>query len=265
MIEYTYSNAEENRFWLKVLSLKAQVLYNSIPPEKPETPRLNEFIRRFDTLYAQAKTKTSNSNIIILNQDAYRAATEFRTLSLELLRKQLTESFYLNIKPTYTNHIVNICEAYMAILNALMQGKQPEYNAIEQDIFWLPAYLIDARLFSDSVEFFSTVVRAKSMEFEKKLTDLYIYAETLQGFEKTGVENLPIVQEYRQNLFRVLEDFAAFTTDLWRLARANKLPGTLTFVELEINYRILCYHAVQIAVIEKQNKPTCDPGTERIF
>lgn len=265
MAEYTYSNKDENQFWIKILYLKAQVLYNSIPPDKPEAKQLQEFIRRFDALYAQAETKTLAGDIMTLNRDAYRAANEFRTLVLQLLHKQLTQSFYLNIKPTYTNHIVTMCETYMTILYDFMQGKHPVFNAIAQDIFWMPAYLVDARLFADGVEFFSTVVRAKSVEFEKQFTDLYIYATTLQGFERIKAENLPIIQEYRQNLLRLLNEFAVFTIDLLNLSRTNKLPGTLMSAELELNYRILCYHATQIAILEDTIKPSCSPGGPALF
>ncbi|MEI6101123.1 MAG: DUF2935 domain-containing protein [Eubacteriales bacterium] len=261
MVAYTYSNAEENRFWLKILSLKSQVLYNSISPDKAEGPELKNFIRRFEELYKQAEPDTEKNELMAVNRSAYTATGEFRLLVLSLLRKQLTQNFYLSVKPSFVNHIVSMTEEYLYLLGYYLQGKQPRYDPLIQDIFWLPAFHVDARLFADNVEFFDTKVRYKSEDFDRRFLDFFDYAITLQGFLRTGLEEFPILSQYRHELRSLLDEFAVFTVDLLKLARANMLPGTITLVELEINYRILCYHSAQLAVLEGENKPACNPDS----
>ncbi len=264
MAEYVYSNAEENRFWLKLMSVKAQIIYNSLPPGKPEAPELQKLYRRFEELYARAQEAISGAVLRNLNSEARQTVQEFRSLTLEILAKQL-KGVYLNIKPSFVSHIVSMADEYLYLLGIYMQNKRPTYNPIVQDIFWLPAFEVDARLIRDNVEFFDTNINARAADFEKRLNALFSFAITLQGFLRAGLEDFPVLRQYRNSMRSTLKDFAEFVVDLLAMARKNMLPGTLTLLELECAYRILCYHTAQLAAIDEEPVPPCDPGGEMPF
>lgn len=260
MAEYVYTNIEENRFWLKLLSVKAQIIYNSLPPDKPEVRNADIFHRRFEALYLRAKEEVAGKELTSLNWDARQTTIEFRNLVLGILRKQLLADFYLNIKPSFVNHIVSMTDEYLYLLGYYVQNKRPTYNPIVQDIFWLPAFEVDARLFRDNVEFFDTKITDRAAYFEKRLGSLFSFAITLQGFMRTELEEFPVLQQYRKNLRNTLNEFAEFVVDLLSLAHKNMLPGTLMLLELECAYRILCYYTTQLAALDESPKPPCDPG-----
>lgn len=265
MAEYTYSNTEENQFWLKLMSIKVQIIYNSLPPDKPEVREAELFHRRFEALYAKSREETAGSELAGLNQEARQTTYEFRGLALSVLKKQLLQDFYINLKPSFVNHIVSMADEYLYLLDSYLQNRRPVYNPVVQDIFWLPAYQVDVRLFKNNVDFFETYVVGIADGFEKRFDNLLNFALTLQGFLRTGLEDFHILRQYRSKMRDALQDFAEFIVDLLTLARKNSLPGTLTLLELECAYRIVCYHSAQLAAIEGETKPPCEPGAVKPF
>ena len=265
MAESAFSVRDENRFWLKLMSDKAMIVFNSLSPDSPETGPTKGFYDIFEKLYARLLENPTAEQLPQFYRDAETATRAFRALMLDLLRKQLTLEFYMNVKPSFTNHVVSLADQYIYLLRLFSQNKKPDYNPIIQDIFWLPTFQVDARLIADNVEFFDEDVRSEALEYEENFSRLYEFAILLQGFLRTDVPDFPIARQYRKKITELLNKFAVFVVSLLTQAHANMLPGTLTLLELDCIYRITCYYTTQLAFQADAARPACDPGSPELF
>lgn len=265
MAEYVYSNVDENRFWLQVMAENALLIRNRFSPEKQkEISQANLLSQLFDALYNRATQNLNNDQLTQLNSDAYSATKNIRNYILLVIRKQLTEGLYVYYKPVFLNNLVSLADKYLYILGQHMQNRQPQFVPILQDIFWLPIFYTESRLISDSLGEFQGVLRQKADAFTTNFTLYFQTALGLQGILRTELTDFPIMKQYRIEIRELLNTFAEYTVDLINLTRNQRLPGTITLLDLDFIYRKLCYYTTQLSVISNLQKPACDPGAPRL-
>lgn len=263
MATYTYSNVDENRFWLRVLAENAMMIRNRLIPDGTEIEAANSMAARFDALYARADRRPAGAELDQLNREAYQAARDFRSYILNILREQLTKGLYIYFKPVFINNMVSLCDEYLYILGAYVNKREPAYDPIIQDIFWLPIFYTESRLLSDGLGEFQVKLRQKADDFTVRFTMLFQTAVGMQGMYRIGDINFPIAVQYRRDIRDDLNQFAEYVVELMGLVRHNMLPGTLSLIDLECLYRKLCYYTMQISDLAKLPKPACDPGAQK--
>lgn len=260
MAVYTYSNTDENRFWLLVMKENAQILFNRIMPGD-EAQQANKFTIKFQDLY----NKINQTELSRLNKDAFILTNEFRNFIITILYKQLVEGLFVGLKPNFVNDYISLTEKYLYLLGTFLNNEEPKYDALEQDIFWLPIFLSESRLISDSLGDFQLFLRERADRFTTEF-NLFYNRSTIIKEERNriGVE-FPAEAGFRNSVRLNLNSFAEFVVELLMSVKGKMLPGTLTLIELTCIYRKLCYYTKQVAIIAKQPIPACDAGAVEIL
>jgi hypothetical protein len=265
MPDYIYSNIEENRFWIQVMSEDAEILYTRLIPDRPEAQEAKGFISRFDSLYSRSDKKITAEPLLRLNKDVYTATQEFRTLVLMVLRKQVLEGLFINLKPIFINNMISLTEEFLYLLSSFINNKTPVYSPIEFDIFWLPIFYTEARLITDSLGDFPVDYRERSSNLTYRINLFYQTAVNLKSmYRRLGTHNFPIAIEYRDGVRATLLIFAELIVDLVNQVKQKRLPGTLMLVDLDCVYRKLCYYNRQLSSVDNKPMPACDPGSPRL-
>ena len=265
MAEYVYSNVDENRFWLQVMAENALLIRNRLSPEKKsEISQADLLAQRFDSLYDRAVQIQNTGQLAQINMDALASTKDLRSYILTIISKQLTEGLYVYYKPVFLNNLVSLTDKYLYVLGQHMQNRQPQFVPIVQDIFWLPVFYTESRLIADSLGEFQGTLRQKADSFTSNFTLYFQTALGLQGILRTDLTDFPIMNQYRAEIRELLNQFAEYVVDLINLTREQKIPGTITLLDLDFIYRKLCYYTTQLSVIAKLQKPACDPGAPRM-
>ena len=264
MPDYTYSNIDEDRFWIQVIGEDAEILYTRLIPDRPEAHKAKELMNRFDILYNRADKNITGGELSQLNRDAYVATQEMRTLIITILNKQVLEGLFINLKPIFINNLISITEEFLYLLGSFINNKVPAYNPIDLDIFWLPIFYTESRLITDSLGDFPVDFRERCNNLTFHINLFYQTAVNLKSmFQRLGTHTFPIAVEYRDGIRTTLLMFAELIVDLMGQVRQKRLPGTLTMIDLDCVYRKLCYYNRQISAVDNKPMPACDPGGPR--
>lgn len=264
MAEYIYSNEKENRFWLQIIGDNTIIISNKLPSKIPEVQQAKLLSDRLDALITRAHQNLPADELAKLNKDAFVTVQQVRAFILALLRDQLTKGRVTFIIPVYLNNLVSYIDKYLALLNAFISNKKLELIPIEQDMFWLPILYTDAWFIHDNTGIFLREIRQKAEHLSSILSDLYEFGTMHKGLHRIGTSDFPAEDEYRKNVRDQVESFAILTVELIGLVRINKLPGTLTLLDLDTLYRRLCYYMTQLNVAANHSKPACDPESPRL-
>lgn len=264
MAEYIYSNEKENRFWLQIIGDNTTIISNKLPSNGTEVEQAKQFSGRLDALLTHARQNLSADELAKLNKNATAAVQQIRGFILGMLRDQLTTGKVTFIIPVYINNILSYIDKYLHLLNAFINNKKPEFIPIEQDLFWLPILYTDAWFVHDNAGIFLREIRQKAELLSRNLSDLYEFATLHKGLYRIGTADFPAADEYRKNVRDQVESFAVFAVELISLVRTNKLPGTLTLLDLDSLYRRLCYYMTQLCIVANVPKPACNPESPRL-
>ena len=267
MGSFAYSNVEENQFWLQIIGDSAMILLYRLPHGTVEAQfaqEAKEFADRFDGLLSRSRQNNTPDQLKQLNQDAVQATQNIRVFFLKVLSNLITLKSFIFLKPVYLNNMVSYTEEYLHLLGTFLNHKEPIYTPIVQDIFWLPIFYTNARFIADNIGTFEEGIRQKALRFLDSFKYFFEYAVAMQGVLRTGVKDFPIQRHYRTTIREEMYSYAIFLVDLVKLMRQNMLPGTITPLELDSMYRVLCYYTTQLSMIDDIEKPTCDPARPRL-
>ena len=266
MAVYTYSDTEENRFWLQVMAEVALMIRNRLVPDGTKIiQKANEMAAKFEALYERAYKRPSGDELDRLNKEAYTAVQENRSFILFVLSEQVTKGLFVYFKPIFLNNLVSLCDKYLYILGSYTEKREPTFIPILQDIFWLPIFYTETRLISDGLGEFQIKLREQADDLTLSFTMLFQTALGLQGMSRIGEIEFPISIQYRRDIREKLNEFAEYVVELIGLVRQNMLPGTLSLLDLDFIYRKLCYYTVQLSDTAQLPKPACDPGGPRLM
>jgi hypothetical protein len=239
-------------------------IHQRLLAEGTEKQKANQLFTDFEGLLARSRQSLNAGQITQLNREALSAAQQFRVLLLAILKSQVTQGITIFFKPDFLNIMVSMADMYIYLLNSFLSGRQPEFIPISQDLFWLSVFYAESRFIADNVGDFSEDIRLRAVNFTNIFTRYFLFAVELQGIYRIGMTDFPISKQYRLNVRETLTSFAEFIVELIGLARGNRLPGTLTILDLDHIYRKLCYYVSQLSLIDDAPKPACDPTSPRI-
>lgn len=266
MAESTYSNVEENRFWLQIIGDYARLLIHAIPPEDTnELRQMRTYIQTFDSLLDRSRQNLKLDELKQLNEEAYAATKDIRGFFLQLLNMQVRGAYPLLIKPAIISNVISFTEEYLYILGYFLKGEQPPMRqACELNIFWLLIFSEIARVISEDLGFYQSGLRARADAFADEFVNLMLSCMELQGIARIGTADFPIAREYHANVMRALVEFDKYLSELLELSRQNKMPGTLSVLYLDRSRRMLCYYMRQLAALTGMGAPDCNPASPRL-
>jgi hypothetical protein len=100
MAAVTYSNADENQFWLQIMGDNARLLLTALNPDEVKIAKqLHGFIDQFDNLLTQAEKNMPPEQMAKFNQEAYSATQNIREYFLYILKMQVARGFFILLKP----------------------------------------------------------------------------------------------------------------------------------------------------------------------
>lgn len=181
MANITYSNIDENRFWLQIMGDNARIILFAVPPVEARTRQSTALIRRFDELNTKARQNLTSQEQSQLNQDALSTAWDMRNLVLDILKKQMTQNYTILLKPEMFNNMLSLADQYIYLLNSFIQNRQPSFNPIDQDIFWLPIFITQARYISENVGFFEEQLRQRAESLANSFNNRFTFFNTIKG------------------------------------------------------------------------------------
>ncbi|MEI6101122.1 MAG: DUF2935 domain-containing protein, partial [Eubacteriales bacterium] len=212
----------------------------------------------------RSEESSAGTALMQLNRDSYALTMQFRSYILGILRKIVTEGFYVHIKPVYLNNMVTMSEEYMYLLGQYIAGKKPRFEAIVQDIFWLPMMSAEASYIEDNVGVFQRDLKQKAHDFEADFSYFFMFAVELQGMLRIGDDNFQFAKQYRRDLLGKLNEFMRFVQRLIEMYQQNGLPGTISLLQMDSLHRKLCYYITQLAAVAEAPKPDCNPFSLRL-
>ena len=265
MAAVTYSNIDENRFWLQIMGDNALLLLEAIHTDDTASiQQARNSFQQFENLLNRAKQNLTTEQLSKLNQDAYSAAQDARSFYLKLLKMQLTESYFIFFKQAILNNMVTLAEHYMYLLSTFARNQQPSFDPKVQDIFWLPIFITQSKHISDTVGFYEVNLRDRAERYATIFQNYLLFAMELQGLLRIETANFPIAYTYRKRLENTLRDYAGFLVELILTVQQNGMPGTLSVLYLDRSYRLLCYYLTKLTTLADTDKPACYPDSPRL-
>lgn len=260
-----YSNADTNRFWLQILGDNALIIHNALSPNDTENARrARAFTDLFDALALRANQDLDANQTALINKDAYQAAQDLRRFFLQILRKSLTEEFHLDLKPVLINGFVTETEIYLDHLNAFMHNRQPTFNMIDEEIFWLLAFTFHSRYIADNVGYYQREYREKAREYSSTIYEFWSASVELKELSRIGTEDFPMAREHHMAVVNVLNEYYELLTSLVALQQRQELPGSMSLLYMDRSRRMVCHFLKQVSVFLGTQAPDCDPYAQRI-
>ena len=255
------SQRDENRFWLQIFGDKARIIHKELfPTETDLVARAVAFTTLFDTLLAEAAAGENQANVY---GKTYPAMQDFRRFVLLIIRTQISEKSVIGILPDYLGVYVNESELYLSYLYVAMQGAPFAMNALDIALVWtLNAYLGAVHL-EDNLGIAFVEYKTKARDFSQGFLVLYLRAQILQGFMRTGLRHFPMLDAFYNDLASHMTKYAEFVVDIILLTEKRTFVGTLSLLDLDDLYRILCYIMKKLSEVSSIHPPACDPTSPR--
>lgn len=264
MAAITYSNQDINRFWLNILADNTLIVYNAFSPSNvEEAPHAIELTNKFDNLSSRAGQNLTSVQLNQLNADAYTTTQNYRLFFLALLDTMLTKRIHLDLKPEMINDMINMAEYYLNLLNIYMQGQQPAFNPILEDIFWLSFFVKQTRYITDNAGQYDGIYHKKAIEFADIFNENWMVAIELHGFSRIGKTDFPVEKEKHNLMQKVMTNYYEYLSNILTLVDEDKLPGSLSVLFLDCSRRLACFYLTNLSIINNNKKPDCDPYAHR--
>lgn len=265
MAAFTYTNNDLNRFWLNIFADNALVVRNALSPQETEfVSQAKALADRFDALALRANPNPTAGQTAQINKDATQAAQDFRAFLLRLLDSVLVSNYWIALKPAVLNLFVDEIEKYISFINSFTQNRNPEFDPLLEEIFWLQVFSVQNRYIADNIGYFQTRNRESAQNFATILTNYEAFSDELFGLSRIGTEDFPMAREHHIEVFELLQGYFDFLNNLTVLEQQRKLPSSMSLLYLDRSRRILCYFLKNMARFLNIKEPDCDPYAKRI-
>lgn len=255
----------EHRFWLQILGDHSRFILNSLSPKENHfVHKANEFINLFDNLLAKSCKLISNENLHELNYKAYSAAMKIREFKLIILSKQIEDKIYINLPPTFINHMLNELEEYLTILNDLIKGNIPQISDLNLHLLWLLDGSGHAQTIASTLDMTQKELIKTSKEYSKIFTDLYLRTIEYRGYTRTDICEFPALKKHNIDANEVMSCFKNFLKELETAVQEKKVLGTIYPLMLDHMFREECYYLIKLSMVSNIEAPNCDPTKPRI-
>lgn len=254
----------EHRFWLQILGDHSRFIHSALAPkEKQDVQLAEQFIRLFDQLLEQARSKQASLAEVTAN--AYRAAEQLKAFKLDLLDRLLLGKVTIAFTPTFLNHMVNELEEYMRILASLLEGKGvPVFPSLHHDLLWLPDASGHAATIAAELDPTEKKTIKKSEQFEKHFNQFYLKAVELAGYFRTMRDHYPALSKFHNDVNLEMAVFMAFLQELEELEISNELLSRIDPLMPDHMFREECYYLLKLSQSGAAQQPDCDPAKPRL-
>lgn len=260
-----FNNREENIFWLQLMGDNCILLLDAIPPdEKEQVAILQEYIQQFDALVARALVDLKGEQLQQFNREAYTETQKMRRCYLNLLRMQVTKGFFILMKPSIINNMVDLADRYLSILTAFLNNQKPDFDPTEQEIYWFPIFVAQGRYIADNIGYYQSDLRSAANNYAQQMQNQCNFAIELKGIHRIGENNFPIEREHRSVVANIMNDYSDFIAKVMQLVQQNRIPGSLSLGYMDRSNRMLCYFLRQLADYANTLPPACDPTSPRL-
>lgn len=152
---------------------------------------------------------------------------EIRELKLNILAKQIGEKIYINLPPTFINHMINKVEEYICILNDLIKENISAARDIHLHMLWLPDGVGHADSIVSTLDMTQKELIKKSKEYSKLFTNLYLDVLEYRGYTRTGICEFPALSKLNRDASDVMSCFKKFLKELEVGIIEKEILGTL--------------------------------------
>jgi hypothetical protein len=257
----SFTNIEENRFWLQVFGDKTSILAHRFAPEyKMEIEHLKQYSEKFYDLAKQAREDPSEDQKNQLNIDALQATGDLKQFITVILRKQLISNLYISILPADINTIINLCKMYLYILNEFVRNSKPNFDPTHFLGFWLPIVTPQAVFIENNVGLYFSEYKDKVHNYSSIFMNDEKRIQENISIIQNGITDFPLIHEVISSINEHLYSFETFIVDTIILVEQKKLPSSITPIYLDHLYRVVCYVATQLSLMQGIKRPACDPG-----
>jgi hypothetical protein len=264
LAEVIYSNSEISLIGMSILGDYAYMLVQALISDDAERiGQARDFAGRFDAMYDRAGQNLTAEERKQLNIDSIILTQQFRKFVLDILTVVLTKGFEVFFKPGVLNLMVNFTNFHIFLINSFLEGRQPKYEPVETELFWLPFFYTQCRYLADNIGYYARQQRERAAEFSQILIEKYTFTIELQGLVRIGTDDFPIAKAHHMEVDDILRSYAEFLVSLLLSAQKNEIPGTLSLLFLDSSYRQLCIFSTELAAFNKTAKPACDPYARR--
>jgi hypothetical protein len=265
MAAVTYSNTDINRFWLQIISDGILIVYNALSPlETEDAKQARALADRFDDLALRANQEGAAEQTAQINSEALQAAQDARRYFLYIAKNVVTKDYYLDLQLAVINNFINETERYIELLNAFTQGKQPAFDPIREEIFWLPIFTQQSNYISDNVGFFQKENRERALNLADIFNEYWSFSNVLLGFSRIGRTDFPIALQHHRAVVDALTDYYEFMTSFVALQRREAIIGSMSLLYMDRARRMACFFLTQMSLYLDLRSPDCDPYAQRI-
>jgi hypothetical protein len=264
---YEESALFEHRFWLQILGDHARFIYMSlVVDERQEVETAAAFIKRFDALLEVGRRDhLSETELTVLNRQAYDWTCCLREYKLHLLRRHLEGKIHIHLPPTFLNHMVNELDEYARILLFLMQGQNPPAcHPVYHHLLWLQDAVGHAATITCEVDEVERDIKKRSHTFTKQFKDLYMKAVEFAGYLRTYVQEFPALDRFNKQVELEMFVFLQFLKEIEELDMDDRLLGTLSPLMPDHMAREECYYLTKLAEVSNIKQPDCHPDKPRV-
>jgi hypothetical protein len=264
MAAITYSNQEINRFWLNILADNCLILYNAFSPANTkQAQEAFDLASKLDRLSAKADQTLTVDQLAQLNTEAYNAAQNYRIFLLKLSDTLLIKAIHFDMKPEMVSDMINMSEYYLYLLSAFMQGQQPKFRDILEDVFWISMFTMQSKYIIDNMGPHESRYKKAAEGFESAFTEEWIGAMELQRFSRIGQTNYPVVGEHRKYLQETMTKYYEFLSKLIELQDEHRMISSLSPLFMDRSRRLACFFLTDLSILNNTKKPLCDLFAKR--
>ncbi|MEI6101124.1 MAG: hypothetical protein WCP73_04725 [Eubacteriales bacterium] len=152
---------------------------------------------------------------------------------------------------------------YFTELDAVVKGKPFTINALDITLVWMLNIYLGAIRLEDNIGVTFLDYKTKANEFAHDFLVLYLRTQILYGFLRTGLPHFNMLDVFYNDVAAHITRYAEFVVDLIGLLEKRSFVGTLSLLDLDDYYRILCYIMKQLASVSIIRPPVCDPAAPR--
>ncbi len=259
------TNRDYNRFYLNLFADNALVIFNALSPDDADIPkRAKAYAERLDAL-AQRAEKNTEADQPEINRDAAQAVQDVRKFFVYILDRTTSEDFHLDLKPTMINSFVLETEKYLDILDAFEHGRAPVYRPIEEEVFWLLIFSNLCKYISDNLGNFQKRYRDQARELAQTLNEYWSFSVELKSIiSHVGDRYTRLADEHHIAVNEALLELYEFMSTIIQLQQENRIPGSLSLLNLERGRRVVCFYLLQWAKSINAQGPDCNPYAARI-
>ncbi|EKQ56768.1 MULTISPECIES: DUF2935 domain-containing protein [unclassified Clostridium] len=255
----------EHNFWLQILGDHSRFILNALSPKETYfVKEANEFINLFDSMLDKARKLISEEKLHELNYKSYSAAIKIKEFKLIILSKQIKGKIYINLPPTFLNHMINELDEYIYILTELIKGNIPTSKDIHMHLLWLPDGSGHAATLTSTLDMTHKELIKKAKEYSKVFDNLYLKAIEYKGYMRTGICEFPALRKLNFDAEEIMNCFKKFLKELEAGILEKEILGTLYPLMTDHMFREECYYLTKLSMVSDIETPKCDPAKPRI-